>query len=79
MELFRPASPDAHHQVCASEKHVKPIHVLGDAPVGSLAVTELPFHNQEKVLYFAADRGLTMFDPTIPAESVKVLAGRLQL
>ena len=53
---------------------MKQVHVLGDATVYSLAITELPFDNQKQMLHFASDGRLPVFDLFIPFETR--IAGR---
>ena len=55
------ASPHAHHDVCECKEHVKTIQVFGKALIHYLGIPELLLHNQECMLYLAADCRFTMF------------------
>ena len=79
MELCRPASTDAHDQVRTPKQHVEPVHVPGDSPIRRLAVAKLPLDDQERMFNLAANGGLPVLNPSIPAESIEVLDGGLQL
>lgn len=69
-ELFCSAAAYAHDQVRTAKQHVKPVHVLGNSAICCFAVSELPFHDQKRMLHFTPNRRFLVLDDFLPVDTV---------